>query len=440
MAIPTLGGLIWHPLWNAPGEGPYSIVAKLIHANALPASYFKEVIRWKGPAGASLLRPKPLPSLNERAASLARLIQDSSLSRFSWNIHSALAGDQTLRYCRTCMSSGFQAAIAQIDGFDDCPIHKEPHLSICDRCGATTPPYYLGNNDRLPKFSCMKCGLPFGGGVLIERRLDAWRPPDHLHRLDFIHQWLREINDEQRILWPGALGWNTTRFLEDGEDQHRRRAVFAALRTLVPNSKIPSPKSAPGLDIFGPFSVDISFERPLQYLSVPAYDIARQLPRGCELDDYRRNLRMPSFGVPVPDDPTVPPLVHAKLIFRAQFELLSDVLEERRFSTVFSSNEIMELLSAQRSISFKMLEDKTFVRAVLAATRMAAEKIANEWHRLLLGINRTDTTRFNESWLTACNRWSGRLGCWREHGYFPIGLIIARHSISWERGIYLAVA
>lgn len=441
MAIPTLGGFIWHHQWNAPGEGPYSIVAKLIHANAIPASRLKEVIYWKGTEGANLLMPKPKQSLDERSASLARLIHDSSLFSSLRYQHLKLANDQALRYCCKCMSTGFQAAIAQIEGFDECPIHKEPHLSICKRCGASTPPYYLGNKDRLPKFSCRQCGFPFGGSVLIERRLDAWRPPDELHRLNWIHTWLRKINDHQNIDGTLTSTWNTTPFLEEGEDHYWRRAVFALLCRLFPDPIICPPKSVRNLSVFGPFPFNLSFPRPSKYESVNPSKLLRHLPWGCKFEDHRLKLRMPSFGVLVPDDPSVPPSIHAKIIFHAQFEHLNYDLDDWGFGTWLSSRAIVEVLDDRyHRVAFKGFEDKTFVKAILEATLMAAERIANEWNRLLLGMSRSDTTRINDEWLTACTRWASRLGCWREQGYFPIGLILARDNTSQERAIYLAVA
>ena len=441
MAIPTLGGFIWHHQWGAPGEGPYSIVAKLINANAIPASRLKKVIYWKDTEGANLLMPRPKQSLNERSASFARLIRDSSLISVLNCQNIKLANDQALRYCCKCMSSGFQAAIAQIEGFDECPIHKEPHLSICKRCGASSPPYYLGNKDRLPRFSCRQCGYPFGGNVLIERRLDAWRPPDGFHRLDLIHEWLRKINNYQNIDGTLTSTWNTTLFLEDEEDLYWRRTVFALFCRLVPDPNIQPPKSVHNLSVFGPFTFNLSFPRPSKYETVNPSKLLRHLPWRCKFEDHRQKLRMPSFGVLVPDDPAFPPSIHAKLIFHAQFEHLNYSLDDWGFGIWLSSRAIVEVLDERyRRAAFKGFEDKTFVKAILEATLMAAERIANEWNRCLRGMSSTDTARINDEWLTACTRWASRLGRWREHGYFPIGLILAKDKSSLERVIYLAVA
>lgn len=101
----------------------------------------------------------------------------------------------------------------------------------------------------------------------------------------------------------------------------------------------------------------------------------------------------------------------------------------------------MEVLDDRyHRVSFAGFGDKTFVKAILESTLIAAERIANEWNRLLLEMSRSDTARINDEWLTACNRWASRLGRWREQGYFPIGLILARDTTSLERAIYLAVA
>lgn len=438
MAIPSLNGLIWRSKWNAPGEGPYSIVAKLLHANSLPPRYLRDVIRWRHPEGHSLLFPTPLQSSNERIASLGRLLQESSISTFARYMHGELAGDEALRYCRTCIGTGFQAAIAQIDGLDDCPIHKEPHLSRCIRCGAKTPPYYLGDGDRFPRFYCGKCGAPFGDDALIERRLDAWRPPEQLDRLDLIHQWLRKIDDYWCFSWPSVSKWDTTRFLEEGEEEHRRRAVFAVLGTLAPDPNLPSPKLGPNVEIFGPYP--LTNNQASEHFMPLSSQAFRQLLSETKLDQYRRNLRTPSFGIAVPDDPIVPPSIHAALIWRAQFKRNAEVLDWNTFSMKSIADVVPDLMDPRQTITSRTLFSERIKQGVLAATWCAANRIATEWHHLLINLRDICTIPFDEGWLTACTRWNGRLGCWRDYGYFPVGKIITRDPTSGNANLYLVVA
>lgn len=438
MTISSLSGLIWRSQWNAPGEGPYSIVAKLLHANFLPPRYLKDVIRWRSPEGHSLLFPRPLQSSNERVASLGRMLQDSSLSMLARYMHGELAGDQALRYCRTCMSTGFQAAIAQIDGLDVCPIHMEPHLSSCVRCGSRTPPYYLGNNDRLPGFSCRKCSAPFGNSGLIERRPDAWRPPEHLYRLDPIHQWLKKIEDYWCISWPSVSAWETTQFLEEGEEKHRRRAVFNVLSMLAPDPNLSSSTLAPNVEIFGPIA--LASDQPLEHLTSMVHPDTRQLLPRNELSKHRRNLRMPSFGVAVPDDPIVPPSVHATLIWCAQFELDAETLDGQGIPTGLIADVIPDLLNTHPRMPSGELVKTSITQSALAATWSAANRIAIEWHRLLIDLRRETATPFEVGWRTACNLWIRRLGCWRNYGYFPVGEVVTRDPASGNACIYFVVA
>ena len=438
MTTPSLGGLIWRSQWHAPGEGPYSTVAKLLHANYLPPSSLRGAIRWSNPEGPSLLSPKLLQSSTERVALLGRMLQDASISTLAQYMHVELAGDQVLRYCRTCMGTGFQATVAQIDGLDACPIHNEPYFNSCAHCGAKMPPYRLGDGDRIPRFSCWKCCRALGHGGLIERKFDAWIPPDNLDRLSSIHQWLRKIEDYWCLGWPTVSGWDTTKFVEEGEDIYRRRAIFAVLRTLVPDRSIPCPKFEPNVKILGPFAITRNL--PPLFLTQLESQATRKLRPGSEIGEYRRNLRTPSFGVPVPDTPLVPPTIHAKLIWRAQFENTVDDLDEHTFPTEFSLNTISDLLNARLTIPSEAFGDTTIVEAALAATWLVAERIAAEWHRLLVDLcSSCNTTRIDEGWLTACNRWARRLGRWKDNGYFPIGVVIARDPKSGASRLYLTI-
>ena len=96
--IPSPGGIVWCSRWNAIGEGPYSLAAKMLNANNLKTRYYKGVIRWERTIGASLLNPRPIESESEPAATLGRMLRQASLAARIPHLYKELASDRELRY------------------------------------------------------------------------------------------------------------------------------------------------------------------------------------------------------------------------------------------------------------------------------------------------------------------------------------------------------
>jgi hypothetical protein len=432
MAVPSLDGLIWRSQWNASGEGPYTILAKTIHANSIKLSYFKKIFYWKYPKGSCLLYP------NIRSCSngpLASIIENASLHRMSPRYYGELADGRALRYCRMCISTGFQAAIAQIDALDRCPIHNEPHLSNCVQCGEKTPPYNLGHNNELPRLSCWKCGASYGHGGPIENRFDVWAPPFDLHRLDPIHQLLSKINDGSSISWPSLSGWRTTQLLEVDCDVHRRQAVFTLLSQIVSDRSVLQFKSTPNIEIFGP--IPVSNVRPIMWIRHPCYEVPLPWAGNSDANPsmYRNQLRTTSFGVPVPVSPDVPPIIHAQLIWYAQFSMLgADSDRESTNSIIVYPYQIDKILGHHPFFEIIALIEAPVIQGVIDLAWLVANRIAVEWNRLLAGFQSED------SWLSSCNRWQHLLGCWSDYDIFPIAAIGVGDLLSDDKHIHLAVA
>lgn len=325
--ICSRGQLVWCPQWKSFGEGPYTLAAKMLHANSLKARYLRDAIRCRTRIGTSLLDPLLSYSATGSLAEFGRILHQSSLAFRIPNLYRELADDRELRYCAKCMSAGFQAAIAQISGFDRCPIHGEVHRNTCIQCGCKTPPYFLEDSTWLPGFSCRACGAPFGGDVPIDRRFDAWVPPGELYRLDPIHRWLARINDSKVIYWINVSKWNVTRVSSEGADDRKRCAVFRILRSQLVEEDLPESILEQNPRILGSYPVDPNNAR--KELSAAEYgDILGRLSMPPELRQYRSHLLTPSFGVAVPTNPIVPPELHAHLIWRAQFERVSSVYSQ----------------------------------------------------------------------------------------------------------------
>ncbi len=423
--VPTIGGLVWCSAWSVPGEGPYTLLAKLIGANGPSTTRrLKNTLRWKQPNGTSLLSPRLIDSAKEPALALGRFLCDASIGAHFPRVYKDLAGDRVLRYCRACMAFGFQAAVAQIDGLDFCPIHGEPYRTSCDRCGAKTPAYVLRDGDWLPGFSCKHCGSPFGGDKAIDHRPEAWIPPVKANCLDPIQNWLKKVGDSQLIHWGNLSEWSATCLQRENDDTDRRRLVFNILRTLLPIENAPTFKAVQNLRIFGPY--DLSTKQTDDLTQIEYDQILGHFQSS--IDHYRQFLLTPSFGVAVPINPIVPPRVHARMIWRAQFERVSSLYSQSYSRLDFSRNVISDLLNVKGNFRGLTMGRRDIRHAIFSATWVAALNIAREWNRLLVDIQGLNAYHVSDQWLVSVDRWAHRLGCWKDHGYFPIGAITLKDA------------
>lgn len=438
--IPSPSGIVWCSRWNAIGEGPYTLAAKMLNANNLKTRYFRGVICWKRTIGASLLDPRPIESESEPAATLGRMLHQASLAARISHLYKELADDRELRYCPKCMSMGFQAAIAQIQGIDHCPIHGEAHRNACMRCGSKTPPYFLEDNTWLPGFSCRVCGAPFGGEVLIDRRLDAWKSPEQIYRLNPVHRWLERIHSSKELHWVNVTEWSATRLSPEGADEYRRYAVFGVLSSrFLPEKDVPESNFDQKLDVFGPYALGSNMDS--QDLTQEEYDgILRRLILPTDLQQYRKHFRTPSFGVAVPTNPVVPPHLHAHLIWRAQFEKVSSIYSQFYSRSDFCHTAIPRLLNTAQDRLEVPLSNRALSEGVLTAAWTAALKIATEWHRTLVSFRQLTFAQADRQWLVSVDRWANRLGCWRDRNYFPIAVIKVRDTATEEHQLYFVVA
>lgn len=436
--VSTRGELVWCPQWNLVGEGPYTIVAKLLNANNLKTRYLKDTIRWRNGTGASLLDLRLNGSETNPATQYGKILHQASLAARIPRLYKELANDRELRYCATCMSTGFQAAIAQIPGVVCCPIHGEIHRNTCIRCGHKTPPYFLEESTWIPGFSCRACGAPFGGKVLIDRQLDAWKSPGDLNRLDSIHRLLKRIDDSTEFHWINVSEWSLARISSGDADNHKRRIVFDVLRSQLPDESIPESSLEEKPRIFGPYRVDP--DMAFQQLTQAEYeDVLGRLLTPPELKKHRNYFLTPSFGVAVPTDPIVPPELHAHLIWRAQFERVSSTYSQFYSRWEFCRNAIPGLFTGVSPPVELSLSSIAIMEGVLGASWLAALEIAKEWNQTLVGFCKQNSIQPNLQWLTAVDQWANRLGCWRNRSYFPVGVIRVADTATGEHQLYFVV-
>jgi hypothetical protein len=336
------------------------------------------------------------------------------------------------------MSTGFQAAIAQIQGIDLCPIHGEPHRNTCIQCGHKTPPYFLEDSSYPPGFSCRECGAPFGGDELIDRRLDAWISPGEVDHLDPIHRWLKQMDDSMVIHCLNLSSWSLTSISSEDADDQKLRAVFRVLSSKTGGDDDPESDIENNSNILGPYPLNKN--KALQDYTKAKY--ARILYKLIGLPEtwkYRSHLITPSFGVEVPIRSIVPPELHAKLISAAQFQHVSYTCGKVNYLAYFLQDVIPGILNTERFKFELPFESKAIAEGVFGATWIAALKIAKIWNQTLIRAQNDNSSQANLNCLATVDEWANRLGCWRRRSYFPIGVIKLKDSATEENQLYFVV-
>lgn len=246
--------------WFAPDEGPYTVLAKIIHANTSSA----DAMRRGFGMGYSQLGSKATSSLLDlswlkkltTAPNLTALLASRSLAHLSPRWWHALAGHEAFRYCPGCIGLGYQSVLCQMDGLQRCPIHRCPLTDRCLTCTARTPTYAFTLRSFEPPMICTTCKRPYaqiwdvkeGAGGQWSAALAESAAHEGLGR------WLHRLNDVE-LDWADRLDW-----LGDPRSQrlelkrYKRQACTAALASVVP---------AP-MPLGGPPVVAAAFSLPTQ--------------------------------------------------------------------------------------------------------------------------------------------------------------------------------
>lgn len=144
-----------------------------------------------------------------------------------------LASDSHIRYCRSCLSEGYQSIFCQIDGLLECPIHREPLYSVCHACGAPTARYALTYLSMAVPFKCPLCQSFYGDRPFsILAGNHSSQDNSYFEPYAALFRWLLQIGSPL-VSWPTLRDWHwgDDRALLQGE---RSRAIFCILTRLHP--------------------------------------------------------------------------------------------------------------------------------------------------------------------------------------------------------------
>ncbi|MCV2371291.1 hypothetical protein LNV07_24645, partial [Paucibacter oligotrophus] len=370
-------------------------------------------------------------------------VADRSLAKLMPTYARHIANDERMRFCRSCMASGFQASTCQIMGLSTCLIHDEPLLSNCLHCSAPTPPYRQSTALRL---NCASCGWSWCGSYNGSPRQTRWGGPIGIIGLECLSGWLASLENDEFVHWRNLDVWNIERGAETWEWDSRMRergvAIFDTLLRLVPEG----PASSPGSPVstLGPFwySCNATWRQP----RLGEYEkLAAELEMLPTDDDQRfaQHFTLYSDGVPVPTNPIVPPEVHARVLWRAQFEGRVGFGMVNRHQVIIDNGLLARLLGFEPSQSWFFVSNRELTMGLLQACKEVALRAARRWHQSLL-LKGTCLRPYELLDDHADQR--RELGFWSEWDHHPIAWVSLgkRHRPQpsnlpvWER-VYLAV-
>lgn len=239
-ALQLNDGLICCESWFTPGEGPFTVLAKLAIVNVLSANRICQVFGVKPsstqeatPHSRSLLHLEWL-TRSRSAPLLSTKLWSRGLLHQSPRWGQTVSSDRAFRYCPTCLAMGYQSSLCQIDGLARCPQHNDLLLEHCVNCNAPTPRYAITTAAFDVPLVCIHCGKAYApiwdsiGGDLFKRRI-----PDEGEYLR-LGQWIGRV-EALNIQWPDHVGWLADPCAPTQASKTNKRVqMLGVLTSLVP--------------------------------------------------------------------------------------------------------------------------------------------------------------------------------------------------------------
>lgn len=428
--------LTWVPKWQGSDEGPYSLLTKLLMANALTPKQAESFIAWKfdGLQGVNLLDPPSDSVCSAGHSEWANMLRRSSFAHRCPGAWRHLGQDARLRYCSKCMAFGYQPAVFQLSCLHSCPIHDEPLRERCERCNALTPPYRATASFH-PRFECLHCCMPWGNAAASLMR---WQEPSGAEQMLPWTRWIELVGCSQMQL-VNAEVWGATslRNPDDGGTAAKQEAFAAVMARLVPMSDLHLPDI--DVSIMGPYEVALG--KLLRPQAGNAYEAALHhlMPRQSLLQ-FRREFVHMSYGAFVPTDRQVPVDLHAWIMLRHQFERLHspEHLFESPQTNVLLEPSLQRLIGSDRTDWSISAAVAALAKPLLDAVWISARRIAQSWHDVLLTV--PDSAK-NYVPLATNAAWQAQLGRWSDSGYSPVGIVLDRNSVTDSSAkVFLVVA
>lgn len=260
------------------------------------------------------------------------------------------------------------------------------------------------------------------GGHKGPPRQTHWGAPDGVSSLGLLHAWLASLESKCVVNWRNLDVWNvrpgqiTTPW--DRPAAARRAAVFDTLVRLVPNGA-PVLKAASEVCIFGPVCCSNASYR---FETFDSEEIAAHLDMlPTEYEEQFAQYFM-SFGgrVPLPTSAIVPPEIHARILWRAQFESSFGEYGARKGQVALSEYTFEKLLGFRSPFNWRLSSKLELTLCLMRACKEVALRAAMRWHRVLL---RHGPCERPYELLSAYREQQPELGRWSDMDYSPVGWV-----------------
>lgn len=348
-ALHLTDGLVCCDSWFAPGEGPFTVLAKLAIANVLNANRICRVFgvrstptRDASPHGRSLLHLEWLARSRSAPLLAAKLWSRSLLSQ-SQRWGQAVASDRALRYCPTCLSMGYQSSLCQIEGLVRCPQHNDLLLDHCKKCNAPTPPYAVTAEAFDEPLVCIHCGNAYAS-IWASARGDMFQKQvDDESAYCRLGEWFGRV-ETLNIQWPDRVAWLADpRAPAQAAKANKRIQMLGTLTSIVTWSepaalrrsevwvgRWPLSSGAPQTHArSGAARDEITRARVAIYKSIRRHNATRiGMKVQSHIKGDRERLIEINEGMVMPCNEHVNPVAHGFLAWRLRFE--SNVGEEGR--------------------------------------------------------------------------------------------------------------
>ena len=266
-------GVCWRPEWVRPYESLWSLIAKFTYLNASIVADLYSCFAGAGTTDRDWRAQYLNRSLNTfslfddqklsnvLALDKTMIRQATALAYVNPNETAALVCDQ-LRYCSTCITSGYHSTLHQLLFLPECPIHGVRLLTQCSQCGRLPQRYTLASLPVKGDMDCtgcsgsyvrsLRCGsqvLPnadFGRRELTEvvdllstrmRNLSHSSPSASI-KLQKSGQWKTRRVRQTFVYWHEAFSTESTKLRGSLERSHRYAKIRSSKNEHLKENKV----------------------------------------------------------------------------------------------------------------------------------------------------------------------------------------------------------
>ena len=175
--VPQTQQWCWRRDWHVKWESAWTLFWKFAYLNQLSTSDLAYLVISKQCGKRSAILAKPQVDLRDGSvfdmtvlSSLLRVDLATVRNAFLYNIApgSVLDSSECLKWCATCMRSGFHSPLFQLRHTRACPIHGQMLLDRCSACRGTIP-YKLTKAFSKQPFTCPHCSFDMAPTIREDR-------------------------------------------------------------------------------------------------------------------------------------------------------------------------------------------------------------------------------------------------------------------------------